>query len=260
MGVGGTGFLSGVTAIAAGAEHTCAATSDGAVYCWGDNGGDLGNNSTTESNVPVQVVGVGGDGLLSGVKGIVAGVDYTCALTTDGAVYCWGDNSSGQLGNNSTESSTVPVQVVGVGGDGLLSGITAISAGGDFACALTTDGAVYCWGSKNLLVMFNRIEHCPGPGPGRRGRGQRIPVRCHSHRCRWVPHLRADHGRRHRLLGQQRGRSAWDSTRPNRAMSRLTLRASEPGSRQNRSGMAETYCQALQDSHMRLLRPRLTSI
>ena len=148
VGVGGTGVLSGVTAIAAGAEHTCAATTDGAVYCWGGNGyGDLGNNSTAESNVPVQVVGVGGTGLLSDVTAIAAGFMRTCALTTDGAVYCWGGNANGQLGNNSTAESNVPVQVVGVGGTGLLSGVTAIAAGANHTCALTTDGAVDCWGN-----------------------------------------------------------------------------------------------------------------
>jgi alpha-tubulin suppressor-like RCC1 family protein len=164
VGVGGTGFLSRVTVVAAGAEHICAATSDGSVYCWGNNfTGQLGNNSTTttESNVPVQVLGVGATGVLSGVAAIAAGVDHTCALTTTGTVYCWGNNSGSQLGNNSTIQSNVPVQVLGVGGIGLLSGIAAISAGADYNCALTTDGAVYCWGDNKIGINSTESSNVP---------------------------------------------------------------------------------------------------
>jgi alpha-tubulin suppressor-like RCC1 family protein len=119
----------------------------GAVYCWGYNDlGQLGNNSTTNSHVPVQVEGVGGSGLLSGIASIAAGELHTCAVSTTGAVYCWGYNYSGQLANNSYTDSHVPVQVEGVGGTGLLSGIASIAAGGAHTCALSTTGAVYCWG------------------------------------------------------------------------------------------------------------------
>jgi alpha-tubulin suppressor-like RCC1 family protein len=143
----GGGLLSGIASIAAGLDHTCALSTTGAVYCWGHNeGGELGNNSTTDSNVPVQVVGVGGSGLLSGIASIAAGLDHTCAVSTTGAVYCWGYNVDGELGNNSTTESNVPVQVEGVGGSGLLSGIASIAAGGYHTCALSTTGAVYCWG------------------------------------------------------------------------------------------------------------------
>jgi alpha-tubulin suppressor-like RCC1 family protein len=146
-GVGGTGLLSGIASIAAGGGHTCAVSTTGAVYCWGDNGyGDLGNNSTTNSDVPVQVEGVGGSGLLSGIASIAAGLEHTCAVSTTGAVYCWGWNGLGELGNNSTTNSNVPVQVEGVGGSGLLSGIASIGAGDLHTCALSTTGAVYCWG------------------------------------------------------------------------------------------------------------------
>jgi alpha-tubulin suppressor-like RCC1 family protein len=127
--------------------HTCAVSSTGAVYCWGYNDlGQLGNNSTN-SHVPVQVEGVGGSGLLSGIASIAAGWDHTCALTATGAVYCWGWNSYGQLGNNSTtDDSHVPVQVEGEGGAGLLSGIASIAAGAHHTCALSATGSIDCWG------------------------------------------------------------------------------------------------------------------
>jgi alpha-tubulin suppressor-like RCC1 family protein len=76
--------------------------------CWGYNGtGQLGDNSTTESNVPVAV-----SGLSSGVAAISAGASHTCALTSAGGVMCWGDNVYGELGNNSGAESDVPVSVI----------------------------------------------------------------------------------------------------------------------------------------------------
>jgi alpha-tubulin suppressor-like RCC1 family protein len=106
--------LSGIASIGVGYWHTCAVTTTGAVDCWGLNDyGELGNNSTTDSDVPVQVEGVGGSGLLSGIASIAAGWRHTCALSTTGAVYCWGGNYYGQLGNNSTTQSLFPVEVTG---------------------------------------------------------------------------------------------------------------------------------------------------
>jgi alpha-tubulin suppressor-like RCC1 family protein len=99
----------GVQAISAGYEHTCAVNNNGALLCWGGNTeGDLGNNSMTESNVPVPV-----SNLTGGVEGITAAFNHSCAVV-NGAVWCWGDNSSGDLGNNSRVQSSVPVQVDGL--------------------------------------------------------------------------------------------------------------------------------------------------
>jgi alpha-tubulin suppressor-like RCC1 family protein len=101
------GLGSGVQALAAGFQHSCALVNGGA-WCWGLNyTGALGTNSPRDrSLVPVPV-----GGLRSGFQAIAAGSQYTCAVINGGA-WCWGANSQGQLGNNSpVYSSDIPVPV-----------------------------------------------------------------------------------------------------------------------------------------------------
>ena len=131
------GLTSGVTAITAGGDHTCALTSGGGVKCWGYNYfGEIGDNSTTNRLTPVDVVG-----LSSGVISISAGFYHTCALTCNGGVKCWGRNTEGQIGDNSTTHRLTPVDVVG-----LTSGVMSITTNGNHSCAFLFNGDAKCWG------------------------------------------------------------------------------------------------------------------
>jgi alpha-tubulin suppressor-like RCC1 family protein len=139
------GALSGVTLVqvVAGNGYTCALDSDGVAFCWGYNAdGELGNNSTANSSVPVAVNTAG---VLSGqtLTELTAGQYAACALSSAGVAYCWGRGTSGQLGNNTTVSSSVPVAVSASG-----LAFTAIDAGGLFACAVSTADTAYCWGAN----------------------------------------------------------------------------------------------------------------
>lgn len=135
-----------VTKISAGREYTCAVTVTGGAKCWGyGSSGQLGDDGPNKvwSAVPVDVYG-----LQSGVDSIEVGWEHTCAVTTGGAVKCWGKNDYGQLGNNSTVTSRVPVDV-----EGLQSGVKKVAVGYNFSCALKSSGRVACWGVSARLGL-----------------------------------------------------------------------------------------------------------
>lgn len=131
------GLTSGVIAIATGYKHTCALLSGGAVKCWGDNlRGQLGNGTTTASNVPVAV-----SGLSSGVIAIAVGYYNSCAALSSGGAQCWGNNDGAELGDGSYSPRSTPVTVLD-----LTDQLVDISSGLRHVCVLTNRGAVKCWG------------------------------------------------------------------------------------------------------------------
>lgn len=148
--------------VAAGVWHTLVALEDGSVWAWGNNlWGKLGDGTTTNRLSPVQVVGQGGQGFLSGIISVAAAGyshyagystnGHSLALSADGEVWAWGYNGSGQLGDGTTTTRATPARVVG------LANAIAIAAGGGSAAAgasyglgtsyaLTNDGIVFAWG------------------------------------------------------------------------------------------------------------------
>jgi alpha-tubulin suppressor-like RCC1 family protein len=130
----------GAADVAVGAHHTCALKLDGTVWCWGWNKagqlGDGSHKSHTAAN-PVQVRG------LKQIVQLSAGSFHTCARTGAGALFCWGQNSEGQLGDGTRVSRSTPVPVKGLG-----AGISSVSAD-DQTCVVKTDGTVWCWGPNH---------------------------------------------------------------------------------------------------------------
>jgi alpha-tubulin suppressor-like RCC1 family protein len=134
-----------VVAIAA-SNHNLALCADGSLLSWGYNfDGQLGNGTTTNSNIPVNVLNTGA---LAGksVIAIAVGDSHSLALCSDGSLAAWGNNSAGQLGNNSTSRSSTPVPV---NTSGVLADktITAIAAGGSRNLVLCSDGTLATWGN-----------------------------------------------------------------------------------------------------------------
>jgi alpha-tubulin suppressor-like RCC1 family protein len=139
-----SGLTSGVVALAAGNSHTCAVTKAGALQCWGRNfEGQLGDGTTAASLTPVTVTG-----LSSGVAAVTAGNSHTCVVTTAGSVQCWGYNAYGQVGDGSGENQSTPVTV-----GGITTAVASVTAGDFHTCALTTAGAVWCWGENGTSQL-----------------------------------------------------------------------------------------------------------
>ena len=154
--------LSGATAIAAGGSHSCARRVDGSVECWGDSfDGQLGNGSTTSSNLPVSVFvdNLAAQGAVQ--LGIGEYASHTCALLANGTAECWGANGGDQLGNGNppTQSST-PVAMT------VLSGIKSLATGGVRTCAVTADGIGWCWGLESYGELgVGNPNGSPTPAP-----------------------------------------------------------------------------------------------
>ena len=140
-GDGGSSMQQGcVTDLSAGEGHSCAVRSDGTVWCWGANmTGQLGDGSYDSSATPVQVVTTTG---MTSAVAVAAGYNHTCAIDGSGAVWCWGDNTAGELGDNSTHGSQTPVMT------GLTSGAVQITSGYWHSCARLASGGVDCWGTN----------------------------------------------------------------------------------------------------------------
>jgi cysteine-rich repeat protein len=144
--------------VTTGLYHTCALKKDATLWCWGANiSGQLGNGTipmllSAQTAEPIQVTG-------TTWKNVSAGQSHTCATMLDGSLWCWGDNSKGQLGDKTTEAKGTPVSVV-------VSGKTwvAVAGGALHSCALDMDGWLWCWGDNSagqLGIGSNDLRSSP---------------------------------------------------------------------------------------------------
>ena len=135
----------GFTQIAQGGNTGYGLSGDGHIYAWGDNGSaELGDGSTAPSSTPVRVLR-GAIPVGVTITQIAAGSASGYALGSNGAVYAWGANDDGQLGDGSKATRNEPVAVVL---SGLPAGVTVlrIAAGAMDAYAIGSDGNIYSWG------------------------------------------------------------------------------------------------------------------
>lgn len=166
-GEGSGAALSGATAVAVGADFSCALLTTTTVACWGDNlFGQLGDGTNENRSDPVAVQEASGSGLaLTGVVSISAGADHACAVLGDGTARCWGDNRAGSLGSGETRVGRETVVVVDdAGSTAPLAGIDSIAAGGDHTCAVLENGTVKCWG-RNTYGQLGNDDRTTRSGP-----------------------------------------------------------------------------------------------
>ncbi|MAZ62159.1 MAG: hypothetical protein CMB18_02535 [Euryarchaeota archaeon] len=161
------------TSIASGKDHVCAILQDngqnidnGSVYCWGfANYGQMGNGLTSPQNSPVGAVS-----LPSGAeaKQIVAGEYHTCAILTNDSMYCWGQNTYGQLGDGTRcETGIWTNNCNGVGGKNTPTKVDLpvnqipiqIAASSDLTCAVMKSYRLYCWGYGNHVISGSATKY-----------------------------------------------------------------------------------------------------
>lgn len=132
-----------------GRKHPCAITSRDVLQCW------------EEYRVGIEPPVL----TLQGIAQVDSKFHHACALTVGGQVLCWGEGSSGQLGDGAAKDRAAPVPVLG------LKGAAQVSIGGQHSCARTADGAVHCWGLPWSVPFDNHDPALdrPAPVPGLAG-------------------------------------------------------------------------------------------
>jgi alpha-tubulin suppressor-like RCC1 family protein len=174
---------------AGGYGFTCAVKTDGRLFCWGYGSyGSLGTGVRTITYVPVQEVTEADDWAQ-----VSAGRLHTCAVKTDGRLFCWGYNAFGELGNNDDSHSLEPVQ------EFTQEDWAQVAAGGYHTCAVKTDGQLFCWGGDIRGVL--------GAADTSDDRGSLVPMQEGSRSRDWA---QVAGSRLHTCAAQSDGRvSCW---------------------------------------------------
>jgi alpha-tubulin suppressor-like RCC1 family protein len=151
-GVPAEGITNAVEVLTRG-DSSCAVLGDGTARCWGLNAdGRLGvGNTNYQIHTPTAIMG------LSDVMKLAMGWEASCALKSDGTVWCWGANYFGQVGDASYQMRSAPVQIAG------LSGVKDVASGGSHSCAIGGDGKVVCWGLGASGQLGNGIREIVRP-------------------------------------------------------------------------------------------------
>ena len=156
-------IMDNVATVSVGGDHVLAVKTDGSLWAWGNNrlgqlgnGGD-GNETVTDYNhiehvdgmprfptMTVQTVPVK---IMDGVAAASAGSRYSLAVKTDGTLWAWGSNPSGELGDGTKEGKSTPIKI--------MDGVAAVSAGADHSMAIKTDGTLWVWGCNLLGQLGN---------------------------------------------------------------------------------------------------------
>jgi len=144
--IAGSGSTGRYESVTAGWDFTCALLDHGSeVACWGEDPQPLSSSSRGRASRASSASGPETvQGLPARVLSLDAGERHVCAVDEDGAVWCWGENDSGQLGSRSDDDSLLPVLV-----EGLPLPASSVSAGGAHTCALLSDGGTFCWGDNS---------------------------------------------------------------------------------------------------------------
>ncbi|HTB72245.1 MAG TPA: hypothetical protein VK762_03325 [Polyangiaceae bacterium] len=165
-----------VISYADGYNASCAVLADHHVYCWTYPGvsstyGDLGDGTDGGSTVPTLVVTSKDGPALSGIVQVftdVHGGYASCALDANGAVWCWGQNTFSSLPDGGQTRSYAALPILQTSGGSQFSGAAKVAVGASHACAIKTDGTLWCWGATHLFVSPNyaypfRMTALPAP-------------------------------------------------------------------------------------------------